>query len=102
MDFRWVFESIGGHENEMIFGPSMVHSQFIVVRLPIFMGLLMDRIKYGPGVVLAPSSSRPIEELGQGPSQDVSSRPTACRLRAPYLNKIFKIYLVLVWCGPKF
>ena len=48
MDFRWVFGFIGGDENEMIFGPSMVHSQLIVVRLPILMRLLMDRIKYGP------------------------------------------------------
>ena len=48
MDFRWVFGSIGGDENEMIFGPLMVHSQLIVVRLPILMRLLMDRIKYGP------------------------------------------------------
>ena len=51
MDFRWVFESIGGDENEMIFGPLMVHSQLIVVRLPIFMGLLMDRIQYGDHIM---------------------------------------------------
>jgi len=58
MDFRWV--SIGGDENGMIFGPSIGHSHFFVVRLTIFMGLLMDRIKYGPTAdsdsVLASSS----------------------------------------------
>ena len=41
-------DSIGGDENEMIFGPSMVHFRSIVVRLPILMGLFMDRIEYGP------------------------------------------------------
>ena len=73
-------DSIGGDENEMIFGPSMVHSQFFMVRLSIFMGLMMDRIKYGPKAdsdsVLASSSSRPEDELGQKPFQDDSFRPT--------------------------